>query len=204
MKSEMRESAKRAGWWLLLAFVLLSIGSMCSYLYPYQNRVDQNCFFTVGKGMMTGLVPYRDLFEQKGPLLYFLHGLAYLVSPDSFIGVFGLEVASMTLWFVYLYKLARLYTTPRPAMLLVSAAGALLVAAMGEKRPRRSAGGGAGGHDPGGQLPAFLWEKAGGLSPIPVRPDHPPDAGGHPAQLRLSGRRLLSGGGGDAHHQIFL
>lgn len=129
MKSEMRESAKRAGWWLLLAFVLLSIGSMCSYLYPYQNRVDQNCFFTVGKGMMTGLVPYRDLFEQKGPLLYFLHGLAYLVSPDSFIGVFGLEVASMTLWFVYLYKLARLYTTPRPAMLLVSAAGVLTVVA---------------------------------------------------------------------------
>ena len=129
MKSEMRESAKRAGWWLLLAFVLLSIGSMCSYLYPYQNRVDQNCFFTVGKGMMTGLVPYRDLFEQKGPLLYFLHGLAYLISPDSFIGVFGLEVASMTLWFVYLYKLARLYTTPRPAMLLVSAAGVLTVVA---------------------------------------------------------------------------
>ena len=102
---------------------------MCSYLYPYQNRVDQNCFFTVGKGMMTGLVPYRDLFEQKGPLLYFLHGLAYLVSPDSFIGVFGLEVASMTLWFGYRYKLARLYTTPRPAMLLVSAAGVLTVVA---------------------------------------------------------------------------
>ena len=91
MKSEMRESAKRAGWWLLLAFVLLSIGSMCSYLYPYQNRVDQNCFFTVGKGMMTGLVTYRDLFEQKGPLLYFLHGLAYLISPDSFIGVFAVS-----------------------------------------------------------------------------------------------------------------
>lgn len=114
---------------MALAFVLLSIGSMCSFLYPYQNRVDQNCFFTVGKGMMNGLVPYRDLFEQKGPLLYFLHGLGYLLSPDSFFGVFLLEVAFMTVWFIYSYKIARLYTAHRPAVLLVLAAGVLTVTA---------------------------------------------------------------------------
>lgn len=124
-----RDSLKRNLFWLTLAFVLLSIGSMCSFFYPYQNRVDQNCFFTVGKGMMTGWVPYRDLFEQKGPLLYFLHGLGYLISPDSFFGVFLLEVVFMTVWFIYLYKIARLYIEPQPAALLVLAAGVFTVAA---------------------------------------------------------------------------
>ena len=38
-------------------------------------------------------------------------------------------------------------------------AGALLVAAMGEKSPRRSAGGGAGGHDPGGNCLLFYGKK---------------------------------------------
>lgn len=129
MRRSVGGSLKRNLLWLTAAFILLSIGSMCSFLYPYQNRVDQNCFFTVGKGMMTGLVPYRDLFEQKGPLLYLLHGLGYLLSPTSFFGVFLLEVASMTVWFVYLYKIARLYADPRPASLAALAAGVFTVAA---------------------------------------------------------------------------
>ena len=53
--------------------------------------VDVNCFFTVGRGMLHGLVPYRDLYEQKGPLVYFVYALASLVSESSFLGVYLLE-----------------------------------------------------------------------------------------------------------------
>ena len=49
-----------------LSFVILSLTSKCSFLYPFNDWVDANAFFTVGKSMMRGIVPYKDLFEQKG------------------------------------------------------------------------------------------------------------------------------------------
>ena len=52
---------------------------------------------TVGKGMMHGLVPYRDLLEQKGPVLYFAYGLAALVSPHRFFSVYLLELIADTI-----------------------------------------------------------------------------------------------------------
>ena len=53
--------------------------------------VDENCFFTVGRAMLDGNVPYRDICEQKGPVVYFVFALAALVSKTSFFGVFLIE-----------------------------------------------------------------------------------------------------------------
>ena len=44
--------------------------------------------------MLFGVVPYRDLYEQKGPLLYALYALAYPVSHRSFFGVWLMEIAA--------------------------------------------------------------------------------------------------------------
>lgn len=82
------------------------------FLYPLNNGSDIQCFFTVGKGMMHGLVPYRDLVEQKGPLLYFLYGLASLVSSRSFFGVYLLEILSYTFFLFYSYKIVTLFFQP--------------------------------------------------------------------------------------------
>lgn len=91
-------------WCALTAAAVLAVCSKSSFLYPFNDWVDANCYFTVGKGMMNGLVPYRDLMEQKGVLLYFLHGLAYLVSHTTFIGVYLLEVIAGT---AFLYCAAK-------------------------------------------------------------------------------------------------
>ena len=53
---------------LLLAFVFLAVCSKSSFLYPFNDWYDANDFLTLGKGMLHGLVPYRDLYEQKGPI----------------------------------------------------------------------------------------------------------------------------------------
>lgn len=71
--------------------------------------VDPNCFFTVGKGMMNGKIIYKDLFEQKGPLLYFIHGIAYLISHKTFLGVYILEVISFSIFLFFSYKLINLF-----------------------------------------------------------------------------------------------
>lgn len=81
--------------WLFIAaaaVITMLICTKSSPLYPFNDWVDANCFLTVGRSMLYGLLPYRDLFEQKGPLLYFIHAAAALVSQRSFFGVFIIEL----------------------------------------------------------------------------------------------------------------
>ncbi len=75
-----------------VSVIMIGICSKSSPLYPMNDWVDVNCFFTVGRGLRHGMIPYRDLYEQKGPLIYFLYALAALISEDSFLGVFLVEV----------------------------------------------------------------------------------------------------------------
>ena len=85
----------------LAAFSVLAVCSKSSFLYPMNDWVDVNCFFTVGRGILHGLVPYRDLYEQKGPLVYFLFALAGQISESSYLGVYLLEGICFS-WFLYL------------------------------------------------------------------------------------------------------
>lgn len=81
-------------WCLLCAAAALAVCSRSSPLYPTNDWGDANIYFTIGRGMLEGLVPYRDLLDHKGPLLYFLHAAAALVSDSSFFGVWLWEVAA--------------------------------------------------------------------------------------------------------------
>lgn len=86
---------------------------MASPLFPLHTGVDQNCFLTVGKAMLSGTVPYRDLYEQKGPLLYGLHALAAWMDSNGFFGVYLLEILNLT-WMLWLYcKIAGLFLPDR-------------------------------------------------------------------------------------------
>ena len=103
---------------LAIAAVMLGLCSRSSPLYPLNDWVDTNCFFTVGKAMFNGRVVYRDIYEQKGVLLYFLYGLCWLISHTSYLGVNLLESLCMA---------GFLYLTWRTADLLVSPAAYALV-----------------------------------------------------------------------------
>jgi len=97
------------GYCLLLSIIFLLICTKSSPLYPFNDWIDSNAFFTMGKGMMNGKVLYRDLFEQKGPLLYLIHGISYLISNTSFFGVYIFEVISFSTFLFYSHKLISLF-----------------------------------------------------------------------------------------------
>ena len=80
---------------LLCAALSLLLASTSSPLYATNFWTDTNVYFTIGRGMLRGLAPYRDLFDHKGPLLYALFAVGALISRTSFFGVFLLEVASL-------------------------------------------------------------------------------------------------------------
>jgi len=106
-----------AGYCLLMAFAFLLLSSKSSPLYPFNDWTDANTFFTVGKGMFTGKVPYRDLFDQKGPLLYLIFGLGYLLSHTTFLGVFLFEALSLGVFLLFSYRIMTLYLNKNYALI---------------------------------------------------------------------------------------
>lgn len=94
---------------ILAAVITITFVSTSSPLYPFNPWDDANCFFTLGRGITHGLVPYKDLYEQKGPLLYFLYALAALISDNSFIGGWILECIMASLFAVFSWKITKLF-----------------------------------------------------------------------------------------------
>src|SRR5699024_9566705 len=89
----------------LFSFFIILIFSKSSPLYFINDWVDANAFFSVGKGIVHGQVPYKDLFEQKGILLYFIHAIAYKLSATSFFGVYLFESISFAYSMILFFKI---------------------------------------------------------------------------------------------------
>lgn len=107
---------------ILSAFAILMIASRSSFLYPCNDWNDANSYFSVGKALFNGKMPYRDVFDQKGMYLYFLYGLAYLVSHTTFLGVFLLEVVFATADLLGIFRILQLYMKRETALFLAPVA----------------------------------------------------------------------------------
>ena len=103
---------------VLAAFVILLFASRSSMLYPCNDWNDANSYFSVGKGLFNGKVPYRDIFDQKGMYLYFFYGLAYLISHTTFLGVFLLEWILAVADLMAICKILQLYVRKSTALVL--------------------------------------------------------------------------------------
>lgn len=102
----------------LAAFAILLFATRSSGLYPLNDWNDANSYFSVGKGLFNGKVPYRDIFDQKGMYLYFFYGLAYLVSHTTFRGVFLLEWILAVADLMAVFQILRLYVRKSTALVL--------------------------------------------------------------------------------------
>lgn len=111
-----KERIQYIGFAAIVAFAFLAICSRSSFIYIFNNWDDANSYFTMGKVMMNGGVFYRDSFDQKGPLLYFIYGLAYLISHNTFRGVFVMEIISLSAFLIAQYKILRLYLKHETAL----------------------------------------------------------------------------------------
>lgn len=74
---------------------------------------DSSVFIYIGKMMQRGYVPYRDLFDHKGILLYVIQFLGSIMTPESLTGIWLIEVAHMIFTTCMLFKIAGLFTEDR-------------------------------------------------------------------------------------------
>ena len=92
--------------WSAVALLLLSPDSP---LHGPWSRCDSAIFFTSGKALMNGLRPYVDFTDSKGPLLWLIYGVGYLLSPRSYTGVYVVSIFVYACTFYYNYKTARIF-----------------------------------------------------------------------------------------------
>ncbi len=112
---------------LISVFAFLLLASRSSFLYVCNNWDDANSYFSVGKALFNGKMPYRDVFDQKGMYLYFFYGLAYLIKSTSFFGVFILEIVFGTIDVIGFHKILYLYISEKQSAFLAPAAYATIV-----------------------------------------------------------------------------
>jgi hypothetical protein len=65
---------------------------------------DGPVFAYIGWAMKRGLMPYRDIWDHKGPLLYYLQYAGFSLSPNSTIGIGVLELIAFSIGFFFLYR----------------------------------------------------------------------------------------------------
>lgn len=106
----------------IVSFLTITLNSKCSPLYPINNWTDPNFLLTVGKGIIKGLVPYRDLYEQKGPVLLFIHAVGATISFDSFHGIWILEIVFCFLFLLLIFKTTQLFFSKNTYLLIPIAA----------------------------------------------------------------------------------
>lgn len=115
-----------------LSFLIIVVFSpWTSILTPYF-CFDSGVYALIGKAWwMTNLIPYRDLFDHKGPFVYSFYALAAAFGNLKW----GLTVLQ-TLWLsvgLFLgYRVARLYTTPIRAWVVLALFAIVFVLHIGE------------------------------------------------------------------------
>ncbi|WP_230910397.1 hypothetical protein [Weissella cibaria] len=93
----------------LLLIVVLLFKTESSPIWQTNTWVDTKAMLTVGRSVLSGELPFRDFFEQRGPVLYGIYAIAATISSKNFLGVFIIEVIAMVATFYVFILLAKVF-----------------------------------------------------------------------------------------------
>lgn len=113
---------------ILYLFMITFIISMQSQMNPFHvtlASVDSSVFHYVASVMKHGGAIYRDTFDHKGPLLYFINYLGLHISYYS--GAWFIELFILLISNVLTYKTARLFCKKIPACFVVFLSSTALI-----------------------------------------------------------------------------
>ena len=81
------------------------------------NHPDSAIFQIIGKYWTQGLLPYRDLWDLKGPFIFLSDALGYSLT-DSYIGIYILQIVNMWLTLLFTFCTYKLYFNNKYSLLL--------------------------------------------------------------------------------------
>lgn len=86
---------------------------------PYYGN-DSAFFLLMGKGVTQGKIPYLDLYDQKGPMIFYVNALGYLLTGDRY-GIFLMQIVNLTAACLIVYRLARFWLRSGASLAVVAA-----------------------------------------------------------------------------------
>lgn len=95
----------------LIAFVFLSVFSWSTSPFFVHDGCDSAVFKTMGLALLKGKVLYKDIFDHKGPILYFINALGQWLIPGR-LGIFLLQLMGLSIALFYMFRTAKLFVTP--------------------------------------------------------------------------------------------
>ncbi len=103
------------------ALILTSIAFLYLFSYSTSPRYffignDSIIFQTVGKCWTEGVLPYVGTFENKGPLLFFVNAVGYLIYPRY--GIMLLQIPFMYFSFLFMWRAVELYWSRRATLII--------------------------------------------------------------------------------------
>jgi 4-amino-4-deoxy-L-arabinose transferase-like glycosyltransferase len=106
------EAAWRRRRLLEVAFLALLLLIPILLYLPFLNMPferDEGTYATVAQGLLDGKLPYRDLFDNKPPLVYGWYAISFLLFGESVIAPRLLAAACLSLTAVALYHQSRMF-----------------------------------------------------------------------------------------------
>ena len=103
----------------LSAAVITVFSVYTTPISPYYGN-DSAFFLLMGKGVTQGKIPYLDLYDQKGPMIFYVNALGYLLTGDRY-GIFLMQIVNLTAACLIVYRLARFWLRSGASLAVVAA-----------------------------------------------------------------------------------
>lgn len=93
----------------IISFIFLNLFSPYTSVLNQYFGIDTAQYWVIGRGMFRGKIPYVDLFDHKGPVIFFVWALGWMIGNGTKWGILCLQTVSLTICLVYLNKLTDLF-----------------------------------------------------------------------------------------------
>ena len=109
-------------YWYYLALAIVAIlfvtlfSTTTSPLYGLRDELDSYVYQTIGKYWVQGYLPYVDLWDQKGPIIYMINAIGYWMTGTK-TGVYLIQLVFMTMTSFFMYKVYRMVLKPSYSLL---------------------------------------------------------------------------------------
>lgn len=98
-------------WALFSLSVCLGLVGSYNPFTAFVPCLDQDIYSACGQSLLYGHEPYREVWDHKGPLLYFVYALGTLITGPSRYGVILLFLFAQTVAIIFSYKIAKTYAS---------------------------------------------------------------------------------------------
>ncbi|MGX6492426.1 hypothetical protein ACWM0G_09805 [Weissella cibaria] len=108
---------------IIFIVALGTITMSSSPLYVTNQWSDTNAMFTMGRSLVDGMVPFRDVVDQRGPVLYGLFAIASAISSTTFNGVFIIELLNLIVVYYFTVLISRIFLKDKFVAYIIAVVG---------------------------------------------------------------------------------